>query len=84
MAHRKPLGSTFTSTFDWEGPHPWLEDFLVSAADTWYRVVGVQEKANPRRVGLTLERIAKPAWPLSEHDGQVHEFVWYDRGRRRS
>jgi hypothetical protein len=60
MAHRKPLGTTFTSTFDWDGPHPELGDYLVSMADTWYLVVGVQEKANPKKVGLTLERIARP------------------------
>lgn len=78
MAHRKPLGSTFTSTFDWEGPHPWIGDFLVSGAGTWYGVVGVEEKANPRKVGLMLERIAEPA----ERDGQVHQFVWYERKRK--
>lgn len=80
MAHRKPLGSTFTSTFDWRGQVPEPLDYLVSGAETWYRVVGVEEKANPAKVGLMLERIAKPTGEF--HDAVVHTFEWYPRSSK--
>lgn len=97
MAHRKPLGSTFTSTFDWAGDFPEPDDYLVSGAGTWYRVAGVEEKSNRAKVGLMLERIAEPAGVTIVADGDqerlvvqvgeqlhpVHPFVWYPRERRR-
>lgn len=98
MAHRKPLGSTFSTTFDWEGPQPELGDYLASQALTFYRVVGVEEKANPKKVGLVLERIADPpadaicvnrytgAGYVYEDDDRyvpIHRFEWYARDRRR-
>lgn len=99
VAHRKPLGSVFSCTFDWRGEAPSLNDFLVSQADTWYRVVGVEEKANPAKVGLVLERIEKPDSYIDvcrTHDGFryvieenatiriVFEFEWYERKKRRA
>lgn len=85
MAHRKPLGTRFTSTFDWNGQLPEPEDYLVSAAGTWYLVVGVIEKANPAKVGLCLERIASRTMiEVREEDAvgrhAVHPFHWYPRG----
>lgn len=95
MAHRKPLGSTFTSTFDWQGARPRLLDFLRSEAGTWYRVIGVHETANPEKVRLTEERIASPTgvegrtpFPrtIRDRDGAhtVHDFHWYPRDRTRA
>lgn len=93
MAHRKPLGTTFTSTLDWSGEKPELLDYLRSAAGTWYRVVGVHEHSNASKVKLTEERIASPtgiegrsAYPRHFIDGdgvhRVHDFWWYPRDRR--
>lgn len=96
MAHRKPLGTMFTSTFDWQGPHPALLDYLVSQADTWYRVVGVQEKTSPTKIGLTLERVGGPEGEVFRGPSGrcgvvegvevrlVHNFEWYPRHRRRA
>ena len=88
MAHRKPLGTTFTSTFDWQGLEPGLHDALVSQAGTWYRVVGVAETAsllaalqNPDvngrryRIKLTLERVAEPR-TMSKAAGSL--VLWPD------
>jgi hypothetical protein len=97
MAHRKPLGTTCRTVADWEGEHPTPGDYLVSPAVTWYRVLGVEEKANPKKVGLVLERIAPPPGLLGRPDGSgplavqdddgtfhsVFEFAWYSRDRKR-
>lgn len=77
MAHRKPLGTTFTTTLEWEGEQPELGDYLISSAGTWYRVNGVIEKENPAKVGLTLERVAGAA--QDEHHVRTHPFAWYRR-----
>lgn len=81
MAHRKPLGTTCHTNADWKGEKPVLGDYLVTPADTWYRIIGVEEKANPEKVGLLLERVARPQ-PWTK--GRVHEFEWYLRDRRRA
>lgn len=98
MAHRKPLGSTFTGLMDWprdSRPRPELGYYLRSAAGTWYRVVGLHETSNPDKVLLTRERIASPTgvegrspYPEMFIDGdgihRVLEFVWYPRKKRRA
>lgn len=95
MPHRKPLGSTFTTRLDWDGPLPELLDYLRSEAGTWYRVVGIEETSNPRRPKVVLERIASPTGTegraphpreLIDGDGlhRVHDFWWYPRDRRRA
>lgn len=96
MAHRKPLG-TLTSwmAFDWHGEHPLVGDYLVSDAGTWYRVAGVEEKTNGRKVGLMLERVARPPalddcdthaptrWVIEGTiERRVFEFQWWPRDRR--
>lgn len=84
MAHRKPIGSTTVPmTFDWEGGNPRLDDYLISAAGTWYRVVGELETRNRRKAKLVLERILEPTLEeLHASTGVVHEFFWYPRDRR--
>lgn len=77
MAHRKPLGTTCHTNADWVGERPGLGDYLVTPAETWYRVLGVEEKRNPAKIGLLLERIAGP-----DRSGRVFEFEWYPRERR--
>lgn len=97
MAHRKPLGTTCRSTLDWRGGKPNVNDALVSSAGTWYRIVGVEEKRNPDKVGVVLERVARPdrvmlasvtavgraLWP-DDTWGIIHEFEWYSRNRKRA
>lgn len=86
MAHRKPLGTTCRTTCDWLGDTPQLGDYLVTQAGTWYRVVGIEEKANPQKLGLVLERIAGPdcASPLFDWAARIFEFEWYPRDRQRA
>jgi hypothetical protein len=89
MAHRKPLGSTCFTVADWHYELPELHDALRTVAGTWYRIVGVEAKATPARVGLMLERVAgqEPSadgvvtWS-DGFAGLVHEFEWYARHRR--
>lgn len=96
MAHRKPLGTTFTGPLDWPRglPRIELDDYLRSAAGTWYRAAGVHETPNLDKQLLTLERIASPTGVEGRalcpdcfiEDGairQVHHFVWYPRVKRR-
>lgn len=90
LAHRKPLGTTWRGPIDWQGPLPQLRDYLCSTAGTWYRIVGIEETANPQRPVLVQERVAdqtdhEPGVVL-EHDGHlanVHPFWWYSRDKRR-
>jgi hypothetical protein len=93
VAHRKPLGTTWRGPIDWEGPLPALGDFLRSEAGTWYRIVGIEETANPKRPRLVHERVASPTgvegrapYPrvVADTDGahRVHDFYWYPRERR--
>jgi hypothetical protein len=90
MAHRKPLGTTCHSVCDWAGDLPVLNDALVSQAGTWYRIIGVEEKRNPAKVGLLLERVAEPEvftdgtvrWP-DACVGIAHDFEWYPRDKKR-
>lgn len=49
-------------------------DYVCTQAGTYYRIVGVEEKRNPCKVGLVLERIAEP-----DESGRVWEFEWYPR-----
>lgn len=79
MAHRKPIGTTCHTVADWEGDRPTPGDYLVTQAGTWYRVLGVEEKANPKKLGLLLERILLP-----DEDGKVFGFEWYPRDRKRA
>lgn len=91
MAHRKPLGTTCRTIADWKGATPHLLDALVTSAGTWYRIVGVEEKANPAKLGLLLERQDEPEhlaegkvrWPDGEIGQGVHPFEWYPRDRKR-
>lgn len=91
MAHRRPLGTTTQTTFDWRGEMPKIHDCLRSQAGTCYRVLGVEEKANPAKVGLMLERVAdrdEATETLVEwEDGDVGvmmEFEWYPRSPNRA
>ncbi len=89
VAHRKPLGTTCRTLADWHGPLPMLGDYLVTPAGTWYLVVGIEEKRNPAKVGLVLERAAEPCMDAAECSavnpdgtvGLIHEFEWYPRRR---
>jgi hypothetical protein len=91
MAHRKPLGTTCRTVADWEGETPFLLDYLVTTAGTWYRIIGMEEKANPKKLGLLLERTSPRTiievaeddlirWEAEgEHRHRVHPFEWYPR-----
>lgn len=88
MAHRKPLGTTCHTNADWEGEHPALLDYLRTPANTWYRIVGIEERANPKKLGLTLERVApRTVIEVREEDAVgrrgVHDFEWYSRSPHR-
>lgn len=86
MAHRKPIGSTTgPMVFDWQGGNPRLDDYLVSAAGTWYRVAGEIETRNPRKAKLVLERILEPSLEeMHASTAVVHEFFWHPRDKRRA
>lgn len=96
MAHRKPLGTLCHTNADWHGERPFLLDYLVTPAGTWYRIVGIEEKKNPSKLGLTLERVAPRTlievraddleqWEADgEHRRRVHDFEWYPRNKKRA
>lgn len=89
MAHRKPIGTTTgPMLFTWNGPIPFLDDYLVSEAGTWYRVAGILETTAVGKIKLVLERVAPRGAPLAcvpddeGFDRRVHEFYWHSRDRR--
>lgn len=80
MPHRKPLGTLCRTNCDWDGPPPALGDYLVTPAETWYRVAGIEETARPSKLNLVLERVSREQ--ADAEPAPVHAFHWYERRRR--